>query len=148
LRVFFLVESNAKMLKTRLKSLLIAILLIPFGLATRHYGNEWMKLYAGDVLWAAMIYWGFRFLLVHKPKKTAFCALAFCFLIECSQLYHATWIDQIRHTLFGGLVLGFGFLWSDLVCYSVGVLGSYWVDNRFFQVIVLQPPAPFKGGIS
>lgn len=114
------------MLKTRLISITIAILLIPIGLASRQYGNEWIKLYLGDVLWAAMIYWGFKFLFAHEPKRTAFYALTFCFLIEFSQLYHAPWIDAIRHTRLGGLVLGFGFLWSDLVCYLVGVFGSYW----------------------
>ena len=38
-----------------------------------------------------------------------------------SQLYHAPWIDSIRHTTLGGLILGYGFLWSDLACYAVGV---------------------------
>ena len=120
------------MLKTKLISLTIAIFLIPIGLATRQYGNEWMKLYLGDVLWAAMIYWGFKFLFVQEPKRTAFYALIFCFLIEFSQLYHEPWIDEIRNTRLGGLVLGFGFLWSDMVCYSVGVIGSYLGDERFF----------------
>lgn len=120
------------MLKTRLISIIIAITLIPIGLATRQYGNEWMKLYVGDVLWAAMIYWGFKFLFVQKPKRTAFYALIFCFLIEFSQLYHEPWIDQIRNNRLGGLVLGFGFLWSDLVCYSVGVSVSYLGDSRVF----------------
>ena len=41
--------------------------------------------------------------------------------VELSQLYHAPWIDSIRHTTIGGLILGFGFLWSDLACYSLGV---------------------------
>ena len=113
------------MLKPRLKSLI----LIPIGLATRQYGNEWMKLYAGDVLWAAMIYWGFKFLFAQEPKKIAFYALIFCFSIEFSQLYHAPWIDQIRNTRFGGLVLGFGFLWSDLGCYLVGVFLSMWSEQ-------------------
>jgi Protein of unknown function (DUF2809) len=117
------------MLKTRLISLLIALTLIPIGLATRQYGNEFLKLYAGDVLWAAMIYWGFRFLWANEPKRTALYALAFCFLIEISQLYHAPWIEQIRQNRLGGLVLGFGFLWSDLVCYLVGVGVSYWGDS-------------------
>ena len=125
-------KSINKMLKTRLQSLIIALTLVPIGLATRQYGNEWMKLYAGDVLWAAMIYWGFKFLFTQKPKKTAFYALTFCFLIEFSQLYHAPWIDQIRDTRLGGLVLGFGFLWSDLGCYLVGVLFSYLIDDRVF----------------
>ena len=116
------------MLKIRFQSLTIALTLIPIGLATRQYGNEWMKLYVGDVLWAAMIYWGFKFLFAQEPKRTAFYALIFCFLIEFSQLYHAPWIDQIRNNRLGGLVLGFGFLWSDLVCYLVGVFLSMWSE--------------------
>ena len=48
-------------------------------------------------------------------------SLALAFLVEASQLYHAPWIDAIRQTTLGGLVLGFGFLWTDLICYSVGV---------------------------
>lgn len=49
-------------------------------------------------------------------------SLALAFLVEISQLYHARWIDSIRQTALGGLVLGFGFLWTDLVCYSVGIV--------------------------
>jgi len=43
-------------------------------------------------------------------------------LVKISQLYHAPWIDAIRQATLGGLVLGFGFLWTDLVCYLVGVM--------------------------
>jgi len=49
-------------------------------------------------------------------------ALGFSFAIEFSQLYHALWIDQVRHTALGGLILGFGFLWSDLICYIIGII--------------------------
>ncbi len=122
------------MQKIRLLSLIIAISLIPIGLVTRQYGNEWMKLYAGDVLWAAMIYWGFKFSFAQEPKRTAFYALIFCFLIEFSQLYHEPWIDEIRDTRLGGLVLGFGFLWSDLICYSVGVILSYFIAKSVSQM--------------
>ena len=45
----------------------------------------------------------------------------FCYGIEVSQLYHAEWIDSIRATTLGGLVLGYGFLWNDLVAYIIGV---------------------------
>jgi hypothetical protein len=53
--------------------------------------------------------------------RVAAVALAMAYLVEASQLYHAPWIDGLRATRIGGLVLGFGFLWSDLVCYTVGV---------------------------
>ena len=48
-------------------------------------------------------------------------ALAFSVAVELSQLYHAPWIDSIRQTTLGGLILGFDFVWSDLVCYALGV---------------------------
>ena len=43
-------------------------------------------------------------------------------MIEISQLYQAEWINNIRHTTLGGLILGQGFLWSDMVAYTVGVI--------------------------
>ena len=55
-------------------------------------------------------------------------ALAFSVAVELSQLYHAPWIDSIRHTTIGGLILGFGFLWSDLACYALGVVLGVLVD--------------------
>ena len=101
---------------------------IALGLASRaksmqphlpHFISE----YAGDTLWALTAFLGFGFLF---PKlstwRVAALAFGFALLIELSQLYHAAWLDTIRHTRIGGLVLGFGFLWSDLACYAVGVL--------------------------
>lgn len=41
--------------------------------------------------------------------------------IEVSQLYKAPWIDSIRGTTLDALVLGHGFLRSDLASYAVGV---------------------------
>jgi hypothetical protein len=78
--------------------------------------------YAGDMLWALAI---FLLLGILFPRKRtlhiALLALLIAFSIEASQLYHAPWIDAIRSTRLGGLILGYGFLWSDLVCYSCGV---------------------------
>jgi glycopeptide antibiotics resistance protein len=61
-------------------------------------------------------------------------SLGLAFSVEFSQLYHAPWIDSIRQTTLGGLVLGSGFLGSDLICYSVGIAigaGLEWVIRRF-----------------
>lgn len=56
-------------------------------------------------------------------------ALAVSVAVECSQLYHAPWIDAIRDTRFGALVLGSGFLWTDLLCYAVGVVIAATIDR-------------------
>jgi len=44
-------------------------------------------------------------------------------------LYHAPWIDAARATRLGALDLGYGFLWSDLVCYLVGAVGAAILDT-------------------
>ena len=48
-------------------------------------------------------------------------ALIFSYSIEISQLYQAPWINAVRNTKIGALALGHGFLWSDLICYTVGI---------------------------
>jgi Protein of unknown function (DUF2809) len=85
--------------------------------------------YAGDAMWAGMIYFGFRFLLPKAPLKTSVLyTLLFTYGIEISQLYQADWINAIRHTKLGGLVLGFGFLWSDLLMYTIGISLAFLLD--------------------
>ena len=56
------------------------------------------------------------------PLKLAGITLIFSFGIELSQLYQAPWINAVRETRPGALVLGAGFKWTDLVCYTLGCL--------------------------
>ena len=44
-----------------------------------------------------------------STRTVAFLAMAFSIAIELSQLYHAPWIDSIRQTTLGGLILGLAF---------------------------------------
>lgn len=103
------------------------------GIASRKFGDylpKFISSYAGDVLWALMVFWGFGFLFARTPTvKIMLAALAFSYLIEFSQLYQADWINALRQTTLGGLVLGFGFLWSDLVCYTIGVLAGTGIEK-------------------
>lgn len=88
--------------------------------ALEHY--HFIVMYVGDSLWALLVYWLMRFFVPQKSHwLSAIVALLFAFSIEVSQLYQADWINAIRHTRLGGLVLGFGFQWTDLVAYSVGI---------------------------
>lgn len=98
---------------------------IPAGLATRWYGSYMPHLiaeYGGDVLYASLIFFGLRMIIVQtKLWQIALWAYTFCVLIELQQLYRTPWIVQLRKSAVGKLILGEGFLWSDLVCYGVGV---------------------------
>lgn len=112
-------------IRNRFIYIILVILVILLGLSTRKFSNNlpnFIASYSGDVLWSLMIFL-FIGLIFNRLSilKTAISALAFSYLIEISQLYHSPWIDQIRRTSLGGLILGFGFLWSDLVCYTIGI---------------------------
>ena len=110
----------------------LVLLVSALGLASRRFADAFpdgVRLYAGDVLWAAMVYFAAAAAWRRAPvARIAVGALLFSMLIEASQLYHAPWIDGIRATRLGGLVLGFGFLWSDVVCYAIGVGLAAMVD--------------------
>ncbi|MBD2699014.1 DUF2809 domain-containing protein [Spirosoma sp. BT702] len=107
------------------------------GLASRRFLGDFsfIRMYVGDALWALMIFFGLAFIFRHwSTQAIAVAALGFSFGIEISQLYHEPWIDSLRATRLGGLILGFGFLWSDLLCYSAGVGIGVLVDTYLTPV--------------
>ena len=124
--------------RNRLLYAMFTIVVIILGLSSRKFAfalPDLLNEYLGDALWALMIFTGFGFLFPKiETKKLAFISLIFCYGIEISQLYHAEWIDSIRATTLGGLVLGYGFLWSDLVAYTIGVgvgmLGEFMLRKK------------------
>jgi hypothetical protein len=106
-------------------SLIAGGVVVALGLASRRYAPAlpaFLAAYAGDTLWALMMFVLVGFIVPRWSRlRVGVIALAVSYAVEVSQMYHAPWIDNLRHTRLGGLVLGFGFLWSDLVCYTAGV---------------------------
>jgi hypothetical protein len=118
----------------KLGSYMIAVLItIILGLASRKFSDllpVFLAENAGDMLWAMMVYFGFRFLLVCKSMLTAITlSLFFSYLIEFSQLYQADWINQLRGTVFGALILGKGYLTVDLIRYAAGIILAAVLDK-------------------
>ncbi|BDD08645.1 hypothetical protein FUAX_10770 [Fulvitalea axinellae] len=120
-------------MKLRIFYALATAFTIVLGLASRNpeiFLPPFIKEYSGDTLWAMMVYFGFGFIFPKKTNAQRFIlALTFCVLIELSQLYQVDWLNTIRHTRLGGLVLGFGFLWSDLICYTAGIILAWTIDR-------------------
>ncbi len=113
---------------------LYTILLILLGLTSRKlviFLPDFINLYLGDILWAWMVFIGFCFLF---PKKNHLSyniiySLIFSFGIEFSQLYQAPWIQNLRQTP-ARLVLGQGFLWSDLISYTIGIIIGFLIQIK------------------
>lgn len=125
------------MKRNRFIYFILVIIVIILGLSSRRFSEYLPYLlakYAGDTLWALMVFLGFRFIFITKPTKFIFfSSLIISYLIEISQLYHNTFIDNIRNTIIGKLILGQGFLWSDIVCYLVGICIGVFIDKFIFQ---------------
>jgi hypothetical protein len=112
--------------RNRLSYLVTGCVVVGLGLASRRYAAMLPAVlapYLGDALWALMVFVIVGFIAPRwSVLRVGAVALAVSYAVEVSQLYHAPWIDSVRHTRIGALVLGYGFLWSDLVCYTAGVM--------------------------
>ena len=119
-------------MKTRILYFFIICLVIILGLLSRKL--DFVPLFVGDILYAMMIYFIVRLLLLNSDlKKITIISLSICYIIELFQLYQANWIVGIRNTTFGHLVLGKGFLWSDLLAYTLGIILCYIVEKFIFN---------------
>lgn len=77
----------------------------------------------GDALWALMMFAWIGALWPQGLLRTrAGFALLICWTVEISQSYHTPWLDALRRTAVGQLVLGSGFNVRDLGSYALGVL--------------------------
>jgi len=123
------------MTKKRFCYLGFIIFVIILGLGSRKYSEllpVFIADYSGDALWALMIFFILRFIFPEQSTyKTAVISIIFSFAIEFSQLYEAEWINNIRNIKYAGLILGYGFLWSDLICYTTGILVGVLFEKYF-----------------
>ncbi|MFJ5772155.1 DUF2809 domain-containing protein [Psychrobacillus sp. NPDC093180] len=129
--------------KIRIAYVIVVATTIFFGLASRKYSYNlpsFLAENAGDVIWAMMVYYGLRFLLVRKTLSLAiWISFLFSFSIEFSQLYQGEWIKQIRATSLGALIFGKGFLTEDLFRYAVGILLAAFLDKVVLLFIQRKP---------
>lgn len=84
--------------------------------------------YFPDTAWTMAVYCLLGLLFDRSPLFNLIGALLISYLVEVSQLWHPAFLETIRATRIGGLILGYGFLWSDLLCYTVGAFLCFGVQ--------------------
>ncbi len=112
-------------IRRRLPFLIALALLCAAGLLVRRQNAvspNFFTAYFPDAAWTMAVYCGFGLLFCKDARLHFPLALGVSFLVELSQLWRPPFLEALRATTLGGLVLGYGFLWSDLVCYTVGAL--------------------------
>lgn len=83
---------------------------------------DFVAKYGGDSLWALVVFLCFGIAIPRSSTtRIALLAVGFAWCVEFLQLYHAPWIDGIRSSRLGHLVLGNVFNSPDLLAYAVGV---------------------------
>jgi Protein of unknown function (DUF2809) len=104
--------------------LLLSVPCTGMGLATRLFcrPGTWIYDDLGDALWAVMVFlvcsncisaWS-----LHRRAAVAWFV---CILVELSQAVHVPWLDAVRRTRVGALLLGHEFSWHDVVLYTIGI---------------------------
>lgn len=115
-------------LHARLRYFALAVGTMALGLAVHRGGGALspaVRDVLGDALWAAMLSWWIAAVApALRLSRRSAAAIAFCFAVEFSQLYHVPALDAIRRTRAGHLVLGSGFDPRDFAAYAAGLLAA------------------------
>lgn len=106
--------------------------IVPFGLVTKFYGgrgHQWLNDTFGgipyEIFWILLVAWLWP---RQKPLTIALGVFVGTCLLEVLQLWQPIWLQAIRATLPGRLVLGNTFTWSDFPYYAIGCgLGWLWL---------------------
>jgi hypothetical protein len=120
-------------LRARLPYVALAIGTIALGLTVHWRGHALppdLRDILGDASWATMIAW---WVGAAAPRaalwRRGLVALAVCVVVELSQTYRAPWLDAVRATSPGHLVLGSDFASRDIVAYAFGVLAAVLLEG-------------------
>ncbi len=121
--------------RPRLHTLLLLLFLVALGLGSRRRGlPAFVLLYVGDVLWGTLFYFLFVCAWPRISRTRAFvAALVTTETIELTQAYHAPWLDGVRDSRLGGLLLGHDFSWHDVICVALGALLGILVDRAMHR---------------
>ncbi len=121
--------------RNRILYFFLIISTIGLGLASRaDFIPKLIYPFLGDILYSLMIFFIIGFIFTDfSSLKIALISIGVCYIIELSQFYEANWILEIRNNKLGGLLLGYGFLWSDLISYLVGGALGFCLEFFIFK---------------
>lgn len=125
---------------------------IALGLASRRFPwlfPEVLGKYPGDALWAWVVFLAWAFCLPGATTaRLALLAVVTACAVEFSQLLRIPWLDAVRRTTAGHLVLGTTFSWGDLIAYAVGIGLGAGLDRMMTRPTgTPAPPRPSPGAV-
>ncbi|MGH1363534.1 MAG: DUF2809 domain-containing protein [Calditrichia bacterium] len=113
---------------------LLALLCVPIGLFSKSLPG-WVAANLGGAIY--VMWWGFLALTL-RPKLSPLKVAGAAFIVTCGveflQLWHPLFLETIRATQAGRLVLGSTFSWIDFPFYLIGAMAvagiGEWIKKR------------------
>jgi hypothetical protein len=78
--------------------------------------------YGGDFLVVMLIYCFVMIFLHQPPVPVALGVLLFAYAVEVSQYFHVVVLLGLGHSRAANIILGNSFSWTDMLCYTLGIL--------------------------
>lgn len=121
------------MQKRRLFYFLAIVFLIFLGLSSRKVSG--IPEETGDALWAMMVFCLIRLVFIRqKLSCIALASLLVSYAVEFQQMIKWSWLVEFRRTFIGHMLLGQGFLWIDLVAYTIRIVIVFLIFSRVEKV--------------
>ena len=129
-----------RVFKYRLTLFVSILIIVPLGYLVRFHGAapEWLNDSLGSI--AYEIFWILLVALFFPKASPLWTAIGVCLatcILEFLQLWHPPFLEAMRSTLAGRLVLGNAFTWSDFPSYFIGsFFGCVWMWALRQQTLV------------
>jgi hypothetical protein len=122
----------------------LCLLIILSGLALRGFGfnfglSAFVVKYGGSLLWAAMVYFLVAMAASNASRPSiALISAAIAVGVELFRLVHAPWLDALRLTLPGALLLGRIFSPWNMLAYGVGIIFAVGLDRLAVDALAVR----------
>jgi hypothetical protein len=133
-------SQHYRLFKYRIAVLISIVIIVPLGYVVRFHGAapEWLNDSFGSI--AYEIFWILLVALLFPQASPFWTAVGVCLAtcaLEFLQLWQSPFLQAMRATLPGRLVLGNSFTWSDFPSYFIGsFLGWVWMRSLCQQTQV------------
>ena len=121
--------STLPKLRFHLGYLFLAILLFLLEIAIAKYTAGWIRNYIGDILVVILMYSTIMSIAHFNKKTVVLFTLIFAFMIEFSQYFQLAEHLGFEQGSMAYIILGNTFSPEDLICYLIGGLIIFLVEN-------------------
>lgn len=91
--------------------------------------DRFVRPFGGDFLVVILLYCFVKGFWDAPDLKVAVAVLLFAYLIEVLQYFHIVKILGLEHSKVATIVIGNAFEWTDILAYTLGVLGVLWAER-------------------